>query len=189
LRNENLSILDFQFSIFIFHSGLFSILKRAGYFPEDYELWLRWLDGSVRMDKVNEPLLIWNDTPERLSRKDSRYAIGQFYQVKTRYLYRWLSIFNPFHPEVWVIGAGRTARRRARLLEDLGVRIAAYVDVDPRKVGHTINGRPVVERSRIPSPGACFLLSYVGSRGAREDIQSFLESRGHRLGSDFLLAA
>jgi glycosyltransferase involved in cell wall biosynthesis len=162
---------------------------RDGDFPEDYELWLRWLERGVRVEKLTEPLLVWNDPPERLSRTDPRYSPERFYEVKSGYLYRWLEAHNPFHPEICLIGAGRTTRRRARSLEALGVRIAAYVDIDPRKVGHFIQGRRVVHRDEIPPPASCFLLSYVGSRGAREEIRAFLEARAHRMGRDFLLAA
>jgi glycosyltransferase involved in cell wall biosynthesis len=162
---------------------------RDGAFPEDYELWLRWLEKGVRMEKLTEPLLVWNDSPERLSRTDPRYSPERFYDLKSGYLFRWLQENNPFHPEIWLIGAGRTTRRRARFMEALGIRIVAYVDIDPRKVGHLIQGRRVVHRNDIPSPGACFLLSYVGSRGARDEIRGFLEARGHLMGRDFLPAA
>src|SRR5262245_50717972 len=45
----------------------------SGDFPEDYELWLRWMDAGVRFGKVEAELLIWNDLPGRLSRTEQRY--------------------------------------------------------------------------------------------------------------------
>ena len=36
---------------------------REGDFPEDYDLWLRWLQAGVRMAKVPEELLQWRDLP------------------------------------------------------------------------------------------------------------------------------
>lgn len=36
---------------------------REGDFPEDYELWLRWLKAGVRLGKVPRELLVWNDPP------------------------------------------------------------------------------------------------------------------------------
>jgi glycosyltransferase involved in cell wall biosynthesis len=51
---------------------------RDGDFPEDYELWLRWLDAGVRMAKVPRVLLTWHDPPWRLSRTDARYDPEKF---------------------------------------------------------------------------------------------------------------
>jgi glycosyltransferase involved in cell wall biosynthesis len=162
---------------------------RQGDFPEDYELWLRWMDAGVRMEKLPDALLVWNDPPQRLSRTDPRYSVENFYRIKSHYLFRWLKVNNPHFPCVWLIGAGRTARRRAAFLERLGVRIEAFLDVDPRKVGRPITGRPVLHRENLPAPGSQFLLSYVGSRGARLEIEGFLQTRGFQRGRDFLMAA
>lgn len=162
---------------------------RSGDFPEDYELWLRWLDAGVRMRKLPETLLTWTDSPGRLSRVDARYDAGAFYAAKAGYLARWLARRNPRHPDVVVAGAGRTTRKRAELLTAHGVRIVAYLDVDPRKVGHTVTGRPVLHRDRVPGPGECFVLSCVASHGAREDIAAFLEALGFVLGESWLPVA
>lgn len=162
---------------------------RDGDFPEDYELWLRWLEAGVRMEKLPAMLLVWNDSAGRLSRTSPRYSIESFYRIKSRFLVRWLELHNPHFPSVWLVGAGRTARKRAELLERSGVRIEAFLDVDPDKVGRSIGGRPVLHRRDLPAPGGQFLLSYVGSRGARKDIEGFLENRGFQRGKDFLMAA
>ncbi len=162
---------------------------RHGPFPEDYELWLRWLEAGVVMAKVPRVLLTWNDPPGRLSRTDPRYAPEAFYRVKAGYLARWLAANNPHHPEIWVVGAGRLTRKRADLLAEHGVRIAGYVDLDPRKVGRTVHGRPVIHRLALPGPGERFLVSFVASRGARDEIEAFLTGRGHVPGRDFILAA
>ena len=162
---------------------------RDGEFPEDYELWLRWLDRGVGMAKVEEELLLWNDPPSRLSRTDSRYSFRAFYRCKAEYLARWLARHNPFHPDVVVWGAGRETRKRAEFLTDHGVTIRAYVDIDPRKIGNTIAGRPVLAEEQVPEAGSCFVLSYVAARGARDDIRARLGRRGYSEGTDFLAAA
>src|SRR3989449_3075477 len=33
----------------------------SGDFPEDYELWLKWMDAGVQFAKVDAELLVWND--------------------------------------------------------------------------------------------------------------------------------
>jgi len=162
---------------------------RDGNYPEDYELLLRWLEAGVRMAKVDAELLLWNDPPDRLSRNHPRYDVEAFYRIKTEYLARWLARHNPHHPGVRILGAGRVTRKRAERLLAHGVRFDAYHDVDPRKVGNVIGGVPVLDRSEVPSPGEGFCLSYVASRGAREEIAAFLEERGHVLGRDFIPVA
>ena len=162
---------------------------RQGAFPEDYELWLRWLDAGVRMAKLPEVLLTWSDPPGRLSRTDGRYSVRAFYECKLEYLARWLAANNPRHPEVIVWGAGRETRKRAELLVRHGIRIVAYVDIDPRKLGQTIHGRPVLREDDLPAPGRGFVVSCVGSRGARDDIRGRLSGRGDVEGVHFILAA
>lgn len=151
--------------------------------PEDYELWLRWMDAGVRFAKVPEKLLVWHDSPARLSRTDSRYAVEAFYACKCRYLAR---VLPPDRP-VWLWGAGRITRQRFAALERAGVRFAGFIDIDPRKIGRMVDGRPVIGLDAIP-PNA-FVIGGVGTRGARGRIRAALVERGAREGRDFLMAA
>lgn len=160
-----------------------------GPFPEDYELWLRWMDAGVRMAKVPECLVTWNDPPGRLSRTDPRYAPGRFHEIKAGYLARHLQRINPFHPAIQVLGAGRVTRRRAEMLCGHGVVIEKWWDIDPRKVDKIVGGRQVGHRDGLPPAGTCFLVSYVASRGAAEDIAAFVTARGYVPGRDYLAAA
>ncbi len=164
-------------------------LYREGPFPEDYEFILRLLEAGVRMEKSQEELLVWNDPPTRLSRTHPRYDVMAFYRTKTEFLCRWLAAHNPHHPRVVAWGAGRLSRRRSDLLAEHGVEIAAYVDVDPKKTGRPVQGRPVWLRERLPAAGECFVLAYVASRGARGEIREFLAQRGYVEGKDFLCVA
>jgi glycosyltransferase involved in cell wall biosynthesis len=161
---------------------------REGDFPEDYELWLRWLEGGVRMTKLPEPLLAWHDSPARLSRRDPRYAPEAFYRMKVPYLARWLAAHNRHHPRIVLWGAGRVTRRRARLLVAEGVDIASYVDIDPRKIGRAIEGRPVVGPAALPAAGACFVVAAVASVNARDQIERVLMDADYRPGFDYVLA-
>ncbi|MUM76323.1 glycosyltransferase [Pseudodesulfovibrio sp. F-1] len=162
---------------------------RDGDFPEDYDLLLRWLDAGVRVAKVDAELMVWNDPPARLSRTHPRYRVEAFYRLKAQHLARWLARHNPHHPEVHILGSGRTTRKRADMLRGHGIRFAAYYDVDPRKIGQVVEGLKVRPRDAVPPPGNAFCLSYVASRGAREDIDAFLKARGHQLGRDYLPVA
>jgi glycosyltransferase involved in cell wall biosynthesis len=157
--------------------------------PEDYELWLRFLHAGVRFAKVPEVLLRWNDPPQRLSRTSSRYAPEAFYACKCRYLARWLQAHVDDRRDVWLWGAGRTTRMRFAGLETEGIRIAGFIDIDADKVGQRIGDRPVRSPEGLPPPASAFVIGGVGVRGARELIRANLESRGFRIGEDFLLAA
>lgn len=162
---------------------------RDGDFPEDYELWLRWMDAGVRMARIDAPVLLWNDPPARLSRSDSRYSVDAFYSVKAHYLARWLARENPLHPHVIVWGAGRITRKRVRLLQREGVEVLAWVDIDPDKIGQRIDGTPVLSPDQLPPPGSSFILTYVGNRDARSEISRWLAAHGYRHGINVLHAA
>ena len=196
LSPEDIDLARFRESPFAHPSVMFraSLVRdfggyRQGDFPEDYELWLRWLEAGVRMSKLDQELLVWNDPPQRLSRSDTRYDPQRFYEIKAGYLARWLRQHNPLHPEVHILGAGRVSRKRAEALCGHGIEITTYYDIDPRKIGKVVHGRPVLSREEVPPPGGAFLISYVGSRKAGEDISDFLVCRGHVPGRHFLLAA
>jgi glycosyltransferase involved in cell wall biosynthesis len=167
----------------------------AGDFPEDYELVLRWLDAGVRMAKVPRVLLRWNDPPGRLSRTDPRYSPEAFFRTKAKWIARELARLDPQADgsprPVWVWGAGRPTRKRAAYLGDHGVRIAAYVDVDGKKVTRALGGSgvPVRAPAELPEPGRVFVLGYVSTRGARDLIRADLLRRGYGEGRDFLMCA
>ena len=163
---------------------------RDGDFPEDYELWLRWLDAGVRMAKVRRVLLTWHDAPTRLTRTDARYAPEAFFRMKAEWIAREVARVAGGR-EILIWGAGRHTRRRAAHLENHGVSIAGYVDVDVKKTGRGIGGTglPVLAPADLPSPGEIFVLNYVSSRGAREFNRGELVQRGYVEGRDFLSCA
>lgn len=160
-----------------------------GEFPEDYELWLRWLEAGVRMAKVPRSLLTWNDPPRRLSRTDPRYAPVAFYECKARYLARWLGGGPLARRPLWVWGAGRLTRRRVERLQAAGITVAAFIDIDVRKIGRFHGTAPVLGVESLPPPGEVFVLGYVSAWGARELIRAALTRRGYVEGDDFLMAA
>jgi len=165
------------------------ITKHSGYrdggFPEDYELWLRWLEAGVRFGKVDVELLTWNDLPQRLSRTDGRYSVEAFYEMKSLYLERWLAA-HAAGREVWLWGAGRVTRRRFDALAEV---ITGFIDVDETKRGQHRDGRVVRMADDLPVRETSFILAGVAARGAREAIYEHLTQRGWVEGHDFLLVA
>lgn len=162
---------------------------RDGDFPEDYELWLRWLEAGVRFGKVPEEILIWNDPPGRLSRSDPRYDVDRFYETKCAYLAHWLRANIDPARELWLWGAGRVTRRRFDPLEREGFRFEGFIDVDPKKANTHRDGRRVVMADDLPDRERAFLVAGVGNRGARTRIVDFLTAHGWVEGTDFLLSA
>ena len=161
---------------------------RDGPFPEDYELWLRWLEAGVPMAKVPEVLLTWRDRPGRLSRTHPRYGEAAFARLKAAYLARWLRARG--HGSIVVWGSGKTSRRRAAPLLDEGVAIVGYVDVDPRRGGGHSNGVPIRYYADLGGPaGEPFIGSYVGKRGGGDFVRGQLAGKGWVEGTHFLLAA
>jgi glycosyltransferase involved in cell wall biosynthesis len=163
---------------------------RAGAFPEDYELWLRWLDAGVRMAKLSRVLLRWNDPPGRLSRTDPRYDPGAFFRMKAEWIAREVARIGHGRP-IWVWGAGRPTRKRAAHLETHGLKIAGYFDVDAKKSTPALGGTGlrVIAPAALPPPGEILVLGYVSSRGARDFIRGELQRAGYVEGADFLMCA
>jgi len=169
----------------MFRRGLFEEYGayREGPFPEDYELWMRWMANGVKMGKVDEELLIWNDPPQRLSRSDPRYSMEAFYRIKSEYLSMWLAKNNPHHPDVIVWGAGRVTRKRADILKEFGIRVTHCIDLKARALNC---GTPVLHHNDIPAPDSCFILPMLGNRGARDKVRAFLNRMNYREGIHYL---
>lgn len=161
---------------------------RDGAFPEDYELWLRWLERGVCFAKVPRPLLTWSDSPTRLTRSDPRYSLTAFYEVKAPFLVRAVRA-SLGDRAVWVWGAGRVTRGRARWLESAGLTVRGYIDVDPKKWGRHRDGRIVVGPEAVPEPEQALIIALVAKRGARELIRAHLQARRYVEGRDFWVAA
>ena len=152
---------------------------RDGSFPEDWEIWLRWLDGGAVMEKLPQPLLVWNDRPARATRSDVRYAREACDRLRAVWLARYLERCNPFHPHVWVVGGGRVARQRLAPLWRMGPEPRAYIDVDPKKIGNRVGGIPVMGRTALPGPGRCLVLNALTSHGAAEEAAVWLLETGY----------
>ena len=157
----------------------------AGDFPEDYEMWLRWLDRGVKIAKLQEVILEWHDSEQRLTRTDPIYSDRSFFEIKSKYLAKWLAENNSFHPRVAVWGASRISRRRARILEQHGISLSTYIDT---KKGRQIE-RDVIYYEDLPLAGEMFILTYIRQMDNRVRIQAFLEDRGYVEGKDYLLVS
>jgi glycosyltransferase involved in cell wall biosynthesis len=173
------------------------IARVGGYrelpWPEDYDLWLRIHRAGGAIANLHEVLYEWNDAPGRLSRRDSRYSAESFLRCRLHHLRAWLACGGAPRPLI-VWGAGRDGRRLARAWRaereapgPPAAEIRAFVDIDPRKLGGTRAGRPVLDwASAIQTHPGAFVVVAVGVPGAREEIRSVLTGAGLVEARDFV---
>ncbi len=154
---------------------------RAGDFPEDYDLALRLHAAGYAAAKVDAPLYFWRDRAQRASRVDPRYRPAAFAALKARYLAAG-PLAGKSEAVVW--GAGKMSRRLVRPLQQSGVRVIAWLDIDPRKIGRVHAGAPVIDAAQVGEYRAWPVLVYVGRRGARELIRPRLREAGFTEGVD-----
>ena len=162
---------------------------RDGQFPEDYELWLRIAEAGDAMLKLDKVLLRWRQRAQSLSRVDERYARLAFDVLRARYL----SVDPRLHQgrplAIW--GAGRRTRQRCQKLLELGHRVSAWIDIDPRKIGQHIATVPVHDpawlKDALPNLSRPFVLVYVANHGAREKIAEQLRAMEFVAGDDYLM--
>lgn len=148
--------------------------RDAGW-PEDYDLLLRlWWAGHV-FGKVPEMLLDWRESPRRLSRTDPRYGEDAFRRCKAHYLGRRIA-----GRRVVVCGAGPVGKAFAGALRDEGHAIAAFADLDRRKIGQIIHGAPVVHPATFAEYRDAYIVAAVGSPAARAEIRAALGEAGFR---------
>ena len=153
--------------------------------PEDYDLWLRGHRRGLRFSKLQDVLLSWRDAPGRLTRTDPRYAPDRFRELKIAALEDGLLQGGR---DVVVWGAGPIGKSWARALGRLGHRIAAFVEVDGRKIGQRIQGAPVLPVHEAGLRGPLHL-GAVGQKGARARIREAVARLGLQEGRDFVAVA
>jgi glycosyltransferase involved in cell wall biosynthesis len=158
--------------------------------PEDYDLWLRLYTAGARFAKVPEVLLEWREHPDRLTRTDKRYSLENFLRAKAYYL-----ALGPLQRRdaVLVWGAGMMGRRLSKQLIRRGAPVAAFIDVDPKKIGKTRRSFPIIAPDDLPDWWKRYanpvVLAAVGARGARRLIRQQLNRLGLKEGYDWWAAA
>jgi len=157
---------------------------RDGPFPEDYEFWLRLHAAGIRMAKLPDILLDWRESQGRTTRSAPRFSREAFNNIRADYLAQDHRLHSGRDIVVW--GAGRVTRQRVRLIEERGVAVSAYIDIDPRKIGGEIGEAIVHEPGWLKQSDKPFVLVYVTNHGAREQIRQELERMGYEMGDDFL---
>ena len=154
--------------------------------PEDYDLWLRAHARRMRFAKDPAVLLDWRDGERRLTRRDPRYAAPAFRAVKLAAL-RDGPLRDGRPVVLW--GAGPIGKAWARALADCGQRVAAFVEVHPRRIGQRLHGAPVLRLEEATSIAGALHLAAVGQPGERERIRAAAARLGLQDGRDLLAVA
>jgi cellulose synthase/poly-beta-1,6-N-acetylglucosamine synthase-like glycosyltransferase len=154
--------------------------------PEDYDLVLRLWEAGGRLGKVPSVLLQWREGPTRLSRTHQVYSDEAFRRCKVHHLLR-THLADGRAVVVW--GAGPVGKSFARELMAQGGILAAFVDLDPRKIGQEIHGVPVIPPGEANKFRGSFSVAAVGKGRAREEIRRTLSSLGWREMEDFVAVA
>lgn len=152
--------------------------------PEDFELWLRWLERGVHMVKLPDVLLKWHDSPNRLSRVGSNYSHDQFNELKAQYFARWY-FRKKINRPVWIFGTGRVVNNRVKPLKAAGIKPEKFIDIVPKADPHIICYKDL-PKAEGNGP---FILSYVSDRKGKTEISNFLKGRNYAVGKDFLMMA
>jgi len=162
---------------------------REGNFAEDYDLFLRLHRAGLQLEKLPRTLLRWRRHDRQTTFTDPRLAPERMRALKVEHLAALLAE-HPQRPvrRLVVWGAGRDGRRFARALTLAGQRTEAFVDVDPKKLGRTVQGAPVLPMEALRL-GHDLVVAAVGSVGARALIRAHLLSVGFREGPDFFCVA
>ena len=141
--------------------------------PQDWDLWLRFDAAGLALAKVPEVLFEWRHRPGRATFEAATTRLERLVALRAHYLAPRLHARGPF--ALW--GAGKTGKHLARALEPHGVRPALFVDIDPRKIGRTARGLPIVGPEDAYASGL-FLVAAVGEPGAREVLRARLRAAG-----------
>lgn len=162
-----------------------AVVALGGYhdreWAEDYDLWLRMARAGVRFARLPQRLFFWRDRPERATRTMAAYTLEAFRACKAHHLCR---SFLEGIDEVTLVGAGIEGRAWRRALANEGVRVAAWIDADPRREGRILHGAPVLPPGALATAKGKLLVT-IGTRGARGEVRELLKSHGLRDGVDF----
>ena len=167
-----------------------TIMQSAGGYrdcgwAEDYDLWLRLAHNGTRFARLPQTLFFWRDHPGRATRTMDEYSADAFRACKLSHLREG---FLKGVDSVIIAGAGLEGRAWQRLLSGAGIAVSAWVDVDPRKIGRSLHGAPVIGTDRLGTHSGRILVA-IGVRGARQQFRAVAGSLPLKEGLDFICVA
>lgn len=154
--------------------------------PEDYDLLLRLHLAGMRCANLPSVLLRWRVSDRRLSGSAPQYDAAAFRRCRVHFL---RAGFLPPRRPLVVWGAGKVGKALARELIRQDVRPAAFIDLDPRKIGQEIHEAPVLGAGELDRVESAYFLVAVGTPGARQEIRDALTAAGRTELEDYRAVA
>ena len=155
----------------------------------DYDLWLRLDAAGYGLAKVPRVLFRWRMSAESMTWTSPKNTPACFLAARAHFL---ASRLREQERAFAVWGAGKTGRRLARALEAHALAPCAFVDIDPKKIGRSARGQPIVDATAAieqAASGAWVLVVAVGEAGARDEVRQRLARAGLVEGRAFVCAA
>ncbi|MBI1220976.1 MAG: glycosyltransferase [Bacteroidetes bacterium] len=162
--------------ILIQNHGAYSTLP----WPEDYELWLRWMEAGELIQKLLIVGLIWKDSPGRLSRTNPSYSDEAFFRLKAKYL-----IPLTTGKKVLICGSSDQAKQRWDWMEQEGLKMDAWTDIAPKNK----MGAPFISANEISWSEEWIVLSLIAQIGTREKVAAYFIEKGYQPCVDYFSCA
>jgi glycosyltransferase involved in cell wall biosynthesis len=154
--------------------------------PEDYDLILRFWQKGLTFSKVDRVLYFWRDTQDRLSRTHSNYTLEKFMEAKIEFLQK---SYLSGGKEAAVAGAGPVGKAFAQQLMARGVKVKAFLEVNPSKIGKEIHGAEVLSVYEARWLRGTIILHAVGQKDTREEARKLYRKLGLFELKDFLFVS
>jgi glycosyltransferase involved in cell wall biosynthesis len=151
--------------------------------PEDWDLWMRMHRAGFGLAKVPRVLFRWRRSPSSVTSRDPRCAPDRLLAARAFHL---AAELGDRRFAIW--GAGRAGRRLARELESHGRHASFFADIDPRKIGRTSRGVPIIDAEDAMKEKT-FLVVAVATPGARDIVRGRLERAGFVERRDYVCAS
>ena len=130
---------------------------RYGKFPEDYELFLRWMANGVTFEKLSDELTEWHDDLQRLSSRHSKYTSNAAAKLKTKYFAIWFKGYFRNPPDILVWGIDTLNQKKISLFEEEKMEISGFIDDSHLQAW--FENKPVFKVEEIPK--GVFIICFV----------------------------
>lgn len=149
--------------------------------PEDFELWLKWIEQGVQFAKVPEVLYEWSDYPDRSSRIHPNYSADKFCNLKAMYFRRWWQRHNNDR-EIWIWGYSKEVFKKVKPLIEIDIEISGFIDLKERPNAT----RLVKSYLNVKKSAKYFYLIYIGDRQGKRNIADYLSTQDMVVSEDYL---
>ncbi len=153
-----------------------------------YESWLNSLTSPelAARDVFVECPIAHPTLALRLTRTDQRYSNASFVRCRVHHLRRLLGRRSD---AVVVFGCGPVGKAFARELQRQGSGVAAFLEVDPRKIGKIVHGAPVHGMEDVGQLVGMPAVGAVAGPEGRAQVREAAREAGWTEGGDFFAVA